>query len=148
RVSDPTVQFDVLPFAIRIDYLRVSETAVVSSFTLQLENSDLSYKNIGGIAQASANIYARITSLSGNKVGNFEDVVQTRCNETELPLEAKRSSGYQKNVILEPGRYKIDIVVRDVVSGHTGVVHQGFEVPRYNSNKLQSSTLIIADLVE
>src|SRR5207249_1919265 len=53
-----------------------------------------------------------------------------------------------KNVILEPGRYKVDVVVRDVVSGHTGIVHQGFEVPKYVSEKLQSSTLIIADLVE
>lgn len=39
-------------------------------------------------------------------------------------------------------------MVRDVVSGHTGVVHQGFEVPRYTTDKLQSSSLIIADLVE
>ncbi|MCS6886049.1 MAG: GWxTD domain-containing protein [Acidobacteriota bacterium] len=148
RVSDPAIEFDVLPFALRVDFLRVSDNSVVTSFTLQIENSDLSYKNVGGIAQATVNIYARITALSGRKAGIFEDVVEARCREEELPIETKRSSVYQKNVILEPGRYKIDVVVRDVVSGHTGVVHQGFEVPRYTTDKLQSSSLIIADLVE
>src|SRR5262249_44669008 len=34
------------------------------------------------------------------------------------------------------------------VSGHTGIVHEGFEVPKYSQDKLQSSTLIIADKVE
>lgn len=148
RVSDPTVEFDVLPFALRVDFMRVSDSSVVSSFTMQLDNSDLSYKNIGGIAQATVNIYARITALSGRKAGIFEDVVEARCREQDLPIESKRSSVYQKNVILEPGRYKIDVVVRDVVSGHMGVVHQGFEVPRYTSDKLQSSSLVVADLVE
>lgn len=148
RVSEPTVQFDVLPFAVRIDFLRVSDTSVVSSFTMQLDHSDLSFKNIGGIAQATVNVHARITALSGRKAGIFEDVVEARTREEDLALESKRSSVYQKNVILEPGRYKIDVVVRDVVSGHTGIVHQGFEVPKYNSEKLQSSTLVIADLVE
>ncbi|MEW6730726.1 MAG: GWxTD domain-containing protein, partial [Acidobacteriota bacterium] len=148
RVSEPTVQFDVLPFAVRTDFLRVSDTSVVTSFTLQLDHGDLSYKNIGGIAQATVNVHARITALSGRKAGIFEDVVETRCREDELALDAKRSSVYQKNVILEPGRYKVDVVVRDIVSGHTGIVHQGFEVPQYGSEKLQSSTLIIADQVE
>lgn len=148
RVSDPTIEFDVLPFALRVDFMRVSDSSVVSSFTMQLDNSDLSYKNIGGIAQATVNIYARITALSGRKAGIFEDVVEARCREQDLAVESKRSSVYQKNVILEPGRYKIDVVVRDVVSGHTGVVHQGFEVPRYSNDKLQSSSLVIADLVE
>ncbi|MBL8148603.1 MAG: GWxTD domain-containing protein [Blastocatellia bacterium] len=148
RVSEPTVQFDVLPFAIRIDYMKVSDSSVVSSFTLQLDNSDLSYKNIGGIAQATVNIYARITALSGRKAGIFEDVVEARCREEDLQIESKRSSVYQKNIILEPGRYKVDLVVRDVVSGHTGIIHQGFEVPKYTTDKLQSSSLVVADLIE
>lgn len=148
RTAEPTVQFDVLPFGVRIDYLRVSDASVVTSFTMQMDHSDLSYKNIGGIAQATLNIHARITALSGRKAGIFEDVLEARCREDELPIETKLSSVYQKNVILEPGRYKVDIVVRDVVSGHTGIVHQGFEVPKYNTEKLQSSTLIIADTVE
>jgi len=128
--------------------LKVSDASVVSSFTLQIDHSDLSFKDIGGLEQSTVNVHARITALSGRKAGIFEDVVEARCREDELARVLKGSSVYQKNVILEPGRYKIDIVIRDIVSGHTGIVHQGFEVPRYNSEKLQSSTLVIADQIE
>ncbi len=148
RTSEPTIQFDILPFDMRVHFLRVNETSVVSSFTLQINNSDVSYKNIGGVSQGTLNVHARITALSGRKAGLFEDIIESRCREDELSQEVKRSSVYQKNVILEPGRYKVDIVVKDVVSGHTGILHEGFEVPKYTSDKLQSSTLVVADLVE
>lgn len=148
RTNDPTIDFDVLPFDMRVHFLKVNESSVVSSFTVKLNNSDLSYKNIGGVSQATLNIHARITALSGRKAGLFEDIIESRCRETDLSTELKRSSVYQKNIILEPGRYKVDIVVKDIVSGHTGIIHEGFEVPKYSAEKLQSSTLIVADMVE
>ncbi|MBI4850472.1 MAG: GWxTD domain-containing protein [Acidobacteria bacterium] len=148
RTNEPTVQFDILPFDMRVHFLKVNDTSVVSSFTLKINNSDISYKNIGGVSQGTLNIHARITALSGRKAGLFEDIIESRCREDELSQEVKRSSVYQKNVILEPGRYKIDIVVKDIVSGHTGIIHEGFEVPKYSNDKLQSSTLVVADVVE
>lgn len=148
RTNEPTIQFDVLPFDMRVHFLRVNESSVVTSFTLKIDNTDVSYKTIGGLSQGTLNVHARITALSGRKAGLFEDVVNSQCREDDLQQEVKRSSVYQKNVILEPGRYKIDIVVKDVVSGHTGILHEGFEVPKYSTEKLQSSTLVVADLVE
>ncbi len=148
RTNEPTIQFDVLPFDMRVHFLRVNESSVVTSFTLKIDNSDVSYKTIGGLSQGTLNVHARITALSGRKAGLFEDIVTSQCREDDLQQEVKRSSVYQKNVILEPGRYKIDIVVKDAVSGHTGILHEGFEVPKYSADKLQSSTLVVADTVE
>src|SRR5262249_29629373 len=89
KTTEPTVQFDVLSFAVRIDRVLVSDSSLVTSFTLQPDHSDLSYKNIGGIAQATVNIHARITAISGRKAGIFEGVVEAHCREEELPIEAK-----------------------------------------------------------
>jgi hypothetical protein len=50
--------------------------------------------------------------------------------------------------VLPPGIYKIDLVVRDVNSGKTGVIKQGFTVPRYEEGKLSSSTMILASKIE
>jgi GWxTD domain-containing protein len=148
KASDPVVLFDELPFDMRVHFLRVNETSVVSSFTLKINNSDISYKNVGGISQGTLSVYARITALSGRKAGIFEDIIESRCREEELSQEVKRSSVYQKNIILEPGRYKVDITIKDAISGHTGIIHEGFEVPKYAADKLQTSTLVVADLVE
>ena len=43
-----------------------------------------------------------------------------------------------------PGRYKIDISIRDVATGNKGVTSIAFEVPKYDETKLSTSTLIIA----
>src|SRR5262249_24182487 len=71
----PQVTFDVLSVGLVINFLRVTETSVITSFTVQMDNQDLVYKDVGGIQQAAANIYARITSVAGRRSGLFEDVV-------------------------------------------------------------------------
>jgi hypothetical protein len=45
---------------------------------------------------------------------------------------------------LPPGTYKIDIVVRDIVTGNRGVVSMGFKVPKYDDRTLSASTLVLA----
>jgi hypothetical protein len=60
----------------------------------------------------------------------------------------QQKSAYQKNIVLPPGNYKVDLVVRDVNSGKTGVIKQGFVVPKYEEGRLSTSTLILASRIE
>ena len=145
----PEIASDILPFSVRTDFMRISGESVVTSFTMQFDHADLSFKNLGGIYSSSVNIYARLTGLSGRRAGTFEDVVQTaRYTEQQLSAGQTQRSIYQKNVVLPPGRYKIDVVARDVTSGKTGLLHHSFEVPRYQEKQLATSTLILAASIE
>ena len=145
----PEIASDILPFSVRTDFMRISGESVVTSFTMQFDHADLSFKNTGGIYAGSVNIYARLTGLSGRRAGTFEDVVQTaRYTEPQLGAGQTQRSIYQKNVVLPPGRYKIDVVARDVTSGKTGILHHSFEVPRYQEKQLATSTLILAASIE
>ena len=51
-------------------------------------------------------------------------------------------------MILAPGHYKVDVIVRDVVSGAAGVRHVGLEVPKYEDGKLATSSMILAARLE
>jgi hypothetical protein len=127
----------------------MSSESVASSFTMQFDHSDLSFKNQGGVYSGQVNIYARLTGLSGRRAGNFEDIVQTaRYTEDLLKDGQLQRSIYQKNIALPPGRYKIDVVARDTVSGKSGILHHSFEVPRYQEKALATSTLILALSIE
>lgn len=149
HTSDPKIDFDVLPFSFRTDYLRVSNDSVVTSFTVQLEHQDLAFENKGGIYQGTVNIHAKITALTGRRFGVFEDALQTgRYTDRSISDGQQAKSVYQKNLILPPGRYKIDIVARDVASGKTGVIHQAFSVPKYEENQLSTSSVIVADEIQ
>jgi GWxTD domain-containing protein len=145
----PEIASDILPFSVRTDFFRMSSESVATSFTIQFDHADLSFKNQGGIYSSSVNLYAQLTKLSGRRATSFEDTVQTaRYSESDLQAGQAQRSVYQKNLVLEPGRYKIDIVSRDIVSGKTGIIHHSFEVPRYQEKQLATSTLILAASVE
>src|SRR5262245_31222114 len=131
-----------------INLLRVTENAVLTSFTVEMENQDLVYKEVGGLQQAAINIYAKITNVSGRRAGLFEDIVTSVFTPEALTVGQQKRSTYNKNLIFPPGNYKIDLVVRDVNSGKTGVLRQGFTVPKYEESKLSTSTLILASKIE
>jgi len=86
--------------------------------------------------------------VAGRRAGVFEDPVITTATQTELTEAKDRKSAYQKAVALAPGTYKVDVIVRDVASGATGVKHIGFTVPRYDPQKLSTSTLVLATKLE
>jgi GWxTD domain-containing protein len=144
----PKPSFDTLNAALSISMMRVTDTAVMASFTVQMENQDLVYKEVGGLPQAAINIYAKITSVSGRRAGLFEDIVTSSFTPEALAIGTQQKSAYEKNVVLPPGNYKIDLVVRDVNSGKTEVLKLGFAVPKYEEEKLSTSTMILASKIE
>lgn len=147
-VNTGVVEENPLNFDLRIDFFRQSDERVITAFTIQAENKDLVFQDSGGLQQARMNIFARITSVAGRRVGIFEDPVITTATAQELVEAKDRKSAYQKAVPLAPGTYKVDVIVRDVASGATGLKQLGFTVPKYDQEKLSTSTMILAAKLE
>jgi len=147
-VNSPVIEENPLNFDVRVDFFRQSDERVITAFTIQTENKDLVFQESGGLKQARINIFGRITSVAGRRAGIFEDPVITTATAEELVDAKDRKSAYQKAVPLMPGTYKVDVIVRDVASGATGVRHIGFTVPKYDSQKLSTSTLVLAAKLE
>ncbi len=147
-VNTPVIEDNPLNFDVRVDFFRQSDERVITAFTIQTDNQNLVFKDSGGLQEAQLNIFGKITHVSGRRAGVFEDPVITRATTEELTEAKGRKSAYQKAVALAPGRYRVDIIVRDIASGATGVRHQGFEVPKYDPAKLSTSTLVLAVKLE
>jgi GWxTD domain-containing protein len=142
--DSPVIDNNPLAFDVRVDYFRQAEDRVITTFTIQTNNKELTFDESGGMKTAKMNIFGRITAVSGKRSGIFEDSVTTNATAEELAEARDRKSVYQKAMALTPGTYKYDIVVRDVSSGNRGIVSMGFTVPRYDEKKLSTSTLILA----
>jgi len=147
-VNTGVIEENPLNFDIRVDFFRQSDERVITALTIQTSNKDLVFQDSGGLLQARINIFGRITSVAGRRAGVFEDPVITTATTEELNEAKDRKSAYQKAVALAPGTYKVDVIVRDVTSGATGVRHVGFTVPRYDPQKLSTSTLVLAAKLE
>lgn len=142
--TNSTIEENPLNFDLGVDYFRQSDERVITAFTVQTENKDLQFQDVGGIQTARMNIFGRITAVNGRRVGVFEDVVTATATANELVDMKGRKSAYGKTVPLPPGTYRVDVVVRDVNSGATQIRRQGFTVPKYDPKQLATSTLVLA----
>jgi GWxTD domain-containing protein len=142
------ITYNLLPIKVRADFIRITDTTILTPITIQVENKDLQFENKEGVARATLNIYGRITSMSRRVVNVFEDVVTVESPPQMLEAATRRSSVYQKTVPLAPGLYRLNVVVKDVVGGNMNNYEMALRVPFYEEEKLASSSLILADLIE
>jgi GWxTD domain-containing protein len=147
RTNQPITEDSFLTTSVQISYFRQSDDRAIVAFTVQTDNKDLVFRDTGGLQTARVNISGRITSVAGRRVGYFEDAVSTTAMTTELVEAKDRKSAYQKALSLPPGRYRVDVLVRDTESGAASLQHVGFEVPRFGT-QLASSSLILASVLE
>src|SRR5436305_11129682 len=139
---------DQVHFSYRTDYLKVTNDTVLVPVTVQIPNNQLSFDNKEGVHSATLNIFGRVSTLTGRVVQTFEDPVSRDFPDSLFQKSVKLQSIYQKAVPLRPGLYRLDIVIKDVQSGNVGVVNSRLQVPRYEDEKLEASSLILADQIE
>src|SRR5271166_458673 len=139
---------DSLKFEYRTDFLKVTSDTVLVPISVQIPNNQLSFKSKEGVHSAELNIFGRVSSLTGKVITTFEDPVMKDYPDSLFSMAVKQLSIYQKALPLRPGLYRLDIVVKDVNSGNVGAVNTRLAVPRYDDEKLEASSLIIADQIE
>jgi len=139
---------DQVHFNWRADYMKVTNDTVLVPVTIQIPNSQLSFQSKDGIHSATMNIFGRVSTLTGRVVQTFEDPVSKDFPDSLFQQSLKLQSIYQKAVPLRPGLYRLDLVIKDVQSGNIGVVNTRLQVPRYDDDKLDASSLILADQIE
>jgi GWxTD domain-containing protein len=139
---------NLMPFDVRSDFVKVTGDTVLVPITIQMKYRDITFSNKDGIQRGTVNIFGRVSTLTGRVVQTFEDTAQVDVPAELLPRAAENSSVYWKALPLRPGRYKIEIAVKDVNGDRKGLWSRGIVVPEYSDDKLSTSSLIVADQME
>jgi len=136
-------------FDVRTDYVKVTNDTVLVPLTLQIRNGDITFNNKDGVSMGTVNILGRVSNLNHKPIETFEETVKVE-EPTELLARVRNNvSVYWKALPLRPGLYKIDIVIKDVNNpDHIGRWQRSVNVPRYDDDRLSSSSLILADQME
>ena len=139
---------NLMPFDVRTDFVKVTGDTVLVPITIQLKYRDITFANKDGVQRGTVNIFMRVTNLTGRIIQTQEEPVQVDVPAELLPRTAENSAVYWKALPLRPGRYKVDIAVKDVNGDRKGVWSRGIVVPEYSDDKLSTSSLIVADVME
>lgn len=142
------ITYNPMPFDVRTDFVKITGDTVLVPVTVQIRNRDITYVNKEGVEHGVVNIFGRLTNIGGKVAQTFEDAVDADVPAELLPREAENFKIYWKAVPLHPGRYKLDVVVKDVNGDRMGTVSRGIVVPDFSDDKLTNSSLIVADSVE
>ena len=139
---------NLMPFDVRTDFVKVTGDTVLVPITVQLKYRDITFANKDGVQRGTVNIFMRVSTLTGRIVQTQEEPVQVDVPAELLPRTAENSAVYWKALPLRPGRYKVEIAVKDVNGDRKGLWSRGIVVPEYTDDKLSTSSLIVADVME
>jgi hypothetical protein len=142
------ISYTMLPMKVLVDYFPITEASVLTNVTLQFANKDLEFSSKQGVQRATLDIYGRITTMTRRVINVFEDTAVVDSPVEFLAEYAKQRSIYQKTVPLVPGTYKLNVVAKDLVSGTLSDYEVAITVPRIDPDKLTSSSVVLADLIE
>ena len=135
---DVNVTFDELPFSHRVDYFKLNEDRSLVPVSVEIENRELNFVVEGESRWAKVAVYGIVTSLSNRIIDEFD---------SDLVVEAGSRTGwsaFQKMLILErKGRYKLDLVLKDLNSGKTGVRRMVL-IPPPPKEDLNASSVFLA----
>jgi len=143
-----TIKYNLLPMKVRADFFPVTGSSVLANITIQFDRKDLQYKEKGGVSSALINLYARITTMSRRPVNWFEESIADDEPSDMLQQATKGQSIYQKTIPLQPGRYRLNVVAKDVVGGNMTNWEMVLDVPHLEDDQLGSSSLVLADQIE
>jgi GWxTD domain-containing protein len=134
------------PFDVRTDFVKVTDTTDLVPITIQIRNRDITFVTKDGVSKGTVNILGKVTTIMHKTVQTFEDTVEVDQPSELLEKALDRRSVYWKALPLQPGLYRLDVVIKDVNNpDHIGIYGRGINVPTYQDEKLGASSLILAD---
>ncbi|MBI4465989.1 MAG: GWxTD domain-containing protein, partial [Acidobacteria bacterium] len=70
------ISFNLLPFAVRTDFLRITDESILVPVTIAVKKKDVTFQLREGIHQSVINVFGRVTTMTGRIVQTFEDVIR------------------------------------------------------------------------
>jgi len=143
-LSGPPFLFDV-----RTDYVKLTNETVMVPVTLQIRNGDITYNTKEGDSVGTVNILGRVSTITHRIVYTFEDTVKVETPSDLLQRTKNNMSVYWNAIPLPPGRYKLEIAIKDVNNpDYMGAWRRSVDVPEFDDDRLASSSLILAGEME
>ena len=145
EVVSHKLSYNLLPFDVITDFVKVTSDTALVPITVQVKNKDLTFTEKQGVQTAVVNIFGRLTTLTGRVAQTFEDTVTVQTPTELLAKEQEKPSVYWKAVPLRAGRYRLDVVLKDVNGDRVGSWSRGIVAPEFSDDRLAVSSLILAD---
>lgn len=118
-----------LNFDINLEFTEVKNKKQAVNITIQAENNDIYFTFNQDNYKSNLKLYGRVINVNGTKSGWFTDDILTVIDKSAYSNDKPENLNYSKTFLLDPGVYKIDILLFDRNSKNCGIEMKGFRVP-------------------
>jgi hypothetical protein len=100
------------------------------------------------VVRSSLQVYGLVTTLGGKTVYEFDDEIMAEYPGSQMDSILKQPQVYQRKLALKPGKFKLDLIVKDTVSSKMGTIAVGIDVPAAGADSLSASSIILTQGIE
>ena len=149
EVVNHNISYSLLPFRYRTDFVKITDDTVLVPITLQIAYRDMTMKQTNNVDQAQIDVYGRISTITGRTVDQWDQTADVNFPSELVSQYASQTTRYWHGALLKPGRYKVNLVLKDVNSPNKlGTKAYSIVVPAYKDDELASSSIILADDIQ
>ncbi len=147
KAVDSRIFYHSLPFEVMTNSIKLDGSRTMLAVSVELRNQDLTFKEENGLHRASVKIYGRAVGLTGRVLTEFEEQVGLDYTPDRIKEGRTESSIYQDQMMAPPGLYKLNLILEDLHGGKMGTLETRLPAPDYQSEKLATSPLILANSI-
>jgi GWxTD domain-containing protein len=149
EIVTSNITYNLLPFSFRTDFVKVTDDTVLVPITVQIADRNITFQEHNGVQQGRINVFGRLSTMTGRTVDTFEEPVSLDLPAELLSQYMGQTARYWHGALLKPGRYRLDLVLKDVNSpDRMGTIRQAITVPVYTDDKLEASSIMLADQIQ
>jgi hypothetical protein len=148
EVVSTKISYSGLPFELTTHSFKLSRRDFLVHLTLGVESEQLSFEASQDLQHSRLQVYGQVVTLSNKIAFAFDDEVVADFAGDRNPSLQSQLSTYQRKLILAPGRYKVELVVKDTVSGRMGTKSVGLHLPPPPEGELSASSVILAESIQ
>jgi VWFA-related protein len=118
-----------IPIAPQVDFFRVGPSTYFVPVSAKIPGGVIDLKSKGNASTTAFDFVVEIEDETHTTVGNVTDLIKVKLDSEAAEKASQKSYQYDTGFTLEPGRYRMKILVREDLSGKMGTFDQRFTIP-------------------
>ncbi len=142
-LGDPMTE---ITLALEVSYFQLNRAEYFVPVTLKIPGRELALAKKRGAERTVIDFIGEVKDSYGTTVSNVRDKIDVKLSEAEAAQWATRPIHYDTAFTLLPGRYKIKMLARDLVTGRIGTFEMPFVVPNLNQEveRIPASSVVLS----
>jgi GWxTD domain-containing protein len=140
------VTYNLIPLTTDFFFLKGPEKKTYIPFVIQLPLDSIEARNVEGKKYYSLNLILNVSNPLGQIIFEKSKDINIQKTLAEVAGAAGRIYRFQSSLFLEPGSYKLHLLILDNFSGKIGTFHQDISVPNYEAGEFALSPIILSSL--